>query len=215
MSPDAIRIPLSRTETASIRAQITAASTTPRDLFSQDVRDAVHKVTDGVPRLINQLCDHALLRAYAAGNDSVRRETVEAWAELQQLPATCHAEPQEDSETIIEFGKLDDGQALSEPCAMSEPGGVEVPRPDGNPPGAFACCKLDAGDAITRSGQRLDALSDTLDGLHDDPGDQFEPAGRIIPEVNLVYHDPVDLLNEDFQEEEVIADRYVGRPNRR
>ncbi|MGI6419557.1 MAG: ExeA family protein [Thermoguttaceae bacterium] len=203
---------LSRTETGEcIRAQITAASTTPRDLFSQDACDAVHKATDGVPRLINQLCDHALLRAYAAGNDSVRRETVEeAWAELQQLPATCHAEPQEDSETIIEFGKLDDGQALSEPCAMSEPGGVEVPRPDGNPPALRVA--PDAGDAITRSGQRLDALSDTLDGLHDDPGDQFEPAGRIIPEVNLVYHDPVDLLNEDFQEEEVIVDRYVGRP---
>ena len=70
----------------------------------------------------------------------------------------------------------------------------------------------DAGDAIRRSGQRLDALSDTLDGLHDDPVDQFEPAGRIIPEVNLVYHDAVDLLNEDFQEEEVIVARYGGQP---
>lgn len=203
---------LSRTETGEcIRAQIAAASTAPRDLFSEDACAAVYEATDGVPRLINQLCDYALLRACAAGNDSIGRETVvEAWAELQQLPATSRAEFQEDRETIIEFGKLDDGQVLIEPGARNAPGGVEVPRPEDDPPTLRVA--PDAEDAIRRSGRQLDALSDTLVGLDDDPGDRFEPAGRIIPEVNLVYHDPVDLLNEDFQEEEVIVDRYAGQP---
>ena len=161
-------------------------------------------------RLINQPRLRLAPRC-AAGNDSIGRETVvEAWAELQQLPATSRAEFQEDRETIIEFGKLDDGQVLIEPGARNEPGGVEVPRPEDDPPTLRVA--PDAEDAIRRSGRQLDALSDTLVGLDDDPGDRFEPAGRIIPEVNLVYHDPVDLLNEDFQEEEVIVDRYAGQP---
>lgn len=201
-----------RTETGEcIRTQIAAASTAPRALFSDEACEAVHQATDGVPRLINQLCDHALILTYADGKDSVSRETVEeAWADLQQLPATSHAQCEEDRETIIEFGGLDDGPTLSEPDAIAKTGGIEAP------PAAASLPPLrvapDAQEVITRSSQKLDAVSDAIDDLDDDPDERFEPAGRITPQMDLVLHDPVDPLNEGFQEEEVvIVDRY-GRP---
>ena len=52
----------------------------------------VHKATDGVPRLINQVCDHVLLLAYAAGIRRIEPAHVEeAWADLQQLPTPWNA----------------------------------------------------------------------------------------------------------------------------
>ena len=60
-------------------------------IFSPEACQAVHRTTDGVPRLINQVCDHALLLAYVAGRKWIEPSGVEeAWADLQQLPArTC------------------------------------------------------------------------------------------------------------------------------
>ena len=40
-------------------------------------RDLVYEVTGGVPRLVNQLCDLALVYAYTKGNKSVTRLTVQ------------------------------------------------------------------------------------------------------------------------------------------
>ena len=54
----------------------------------------VHKATDGVPRLINQVCDHVMLLAYAAGIRRIEPAHVEeAWADLQQLPTPWNAPP--------------------------------------------------------------------------------------------------------------------------
>ena len=80
----------------------------------------VHKATDGVPRLINQVCDHVLLLAYAAGIRRIEPAHVEeAWADLQQLPTPWNAPaarpPTGDS--VIEFGGLDDGPLELPPIA--------------------------------------------------------------------------------------------------
>ena len=57
------------------------------DLFSEEACQSVFKAADGVPRLINQLCDHALLVAYVAGCRMIDPAQIEeAWADLQQLP---------------------------------------------------------------------------------------------------------------------------------
>ena len=45
------------------------------------------QATGGVPRLIKQVCDHALLLAYAEGATRIDSAGIqEAWADLQQLP---------------------------------------------------------------------------------------------------------------------------------
>ena len=57
------------------------------EAFSADAVGSVHVLTDGVPRLTAQLCDHALVLAAAAGLKQVTKDLVEeAWSDLQQLP---------------------------------------------------------------------------------------------------------------------------------
>lgn len=48
-----------------------------RNLFSQAATDLVHEATGGVPRLVNQLCDYALVYAFTDGRKRVMRLTVQ------------------------------------------------------------------------------------------------------------------------------------------
>lgn len=188
---------LNRSETKEcLRAQLAAASASDM-LFTEEACDAVYQATDGVPRLINQLCDHALILAFADGLTGIgRSEVEEAWADLQQLPTPWNGDSQDhSSEGVIEFGGLETDEGTFESSEEDDEDDVySVP--------AFRVTS-DEDDLIERSHERLDGIEESLEQL-----DDFQPAGSIRPEVELVFHDPSDLLNEDFQEEEVVADRY-------
>jgi hypothetical protein len=105
--------PLNRDESWQyIRAQIAACGATPDDVFTSDAAAAVFEATDGVPRLVNQLCDRALHFAVEAGQVRVDRPAVqEAWSDLQRLPTPWET-PSVDSviveSDVIEFGNLRD-----------------------------------------------------------------------------------------------------------
>lgn len=105
--------PLDGCETAAYIASQVDAVRGPRnrlatELFDEMAARAVYQATDGVPRLVNQVCDHALLLAYNTGKSVISAADVEAaWAELQQLPSPWSDEPAEAS-AVIEFGSLDD-----------------------------------------------------------------------------------------------------------
>ncbi|MBK7949966.1 MAG: AAA family ATPase [Deltaproteobacteria bacterium] len=59
--------PLSADETvAYVRHRISVAAGEPKDLFTESALREVHRRTGGIPRLVNQLCDRALLAGYAA-----------------------------------------------------------------------------------------------------------------------------------------------------
>ncbi len=59
--------PLSAHETrAYVRHRLSVAAGEPKDLFSDAALREVHRRTGGIPRLVNQLCDRALLAGYAA-----------------------------------------------------------------------------------------------------------------------------------------------------
>ena len=59
--------PLDATETrAYVRHRLAVAAGEPKDLFSDAALREVHRRTGGIPRLVNQLCDRALLAGYAA-----------------------------------------------------------------------------------------------------------------------------------------------------
>ena len=47
------------------------------DIFSLSATDAVHEATRGVPRLVNQLCDLAMVYAYTKGQKRILRLTVQ------------------------------------------------------------------------------------------------------------------------------------------
>jgi type II secretory pathway predicted ATPase ExeA len=189
---------MNRSETKEcIRVQLAAASASD-DVFTAEACDAVYQATDGVPRLINQLCDHALILAFADGQTSIGRSGIEeAWADLQQLPTPWNGDSEErPSEDIIEFGGLESDDPTFE---SSDEGDLE----DAGSVPAFRVTPAE-DDLIVQSSERLDGIEESLEQLEDD----FQPAGSIGTEVELVFHDPSDLLNEDFQEEEVVVDRY-------
>lgn len=79
-------------------------------IFTADALQAVHTATAGIPRLVNQVCDHALTWAASHRRSTVDASTVQdAWADLQQLPAPW-SEPTTSS-AAIEFGDLDEEPA--------------------------------------------------------------------------------------------------------
>lgn len=189
---------MNRTETRECIQRQLAAASASTVVFTSEACDAVHQATDGVPRLINQLCDHAMVLAFADGRMKIERCVVEeAWADLQQLPSPWNGEREEQSsEDIIEFGGLEsDDSTLDLSDENDREDAYSVPALRVTP---------DENDLIEESRQRLDDIEESLEQLDDD----FQPAGSIGPEVELVFHDPADLLNEDFQEEEVVVDRY-------
>ncbi len=59
--------PLSAEETrAYVRHRVAIAAGEPKELFSEAALRQIHRRTGGIPRLINQLCDRALLAGYAS-----------------------------------------------------------------------------------------------------------------------------------------------------
>ncbi|MCO6042511.1 AAA family ATPase [Aeoliella sp. ICT_H6.2] len=113
--------PLSHHDTAQyVRGHLAAAGANPDELFTADALDAVYRATDGIARLVNQVCDRALVLAAAHQQTQVSKQLVEgAWADLQQLPTpwnlpevpdTCSGDDDDDSE-IVEFGPLSEDSA--------------------------------------------------------------------------------------------------------
>jgi general secretion pathway protein A len=79
--------PLDAGEThAYVRHRLELAGGSP-DVFEVGALRAVHRLSGGVPRLINTICDRALLGAYAQRRDVVDRATVRA-AAREVLPAS-------------------------------------------------------------------------------------------------------------------------------
>lgn len=117
--------PFGREETIQfVRAQVAASGAGPNDLFADEAWDAVFEATDGVPRLINQLCDRSLVKAGEANLSQIDRTIVQAaWADIQQLPAPWETPPPTTEPPaplqVVEFGQLDELEEPSQPTAAS------------------------------------------------------------------------------------------------
>lgn len=127
--------PLNYDETAGyMHAQIAAAGGEASRLFADDAWQAVYHASGGIPRLINQVCDHALILAAASGRRVLDAALIEeAWADLQQLPLPWPTKTNAASttaETVVEFGSLaaDDSDAaeLCDPAPVTPPDAREV-----------------------------------------------------------------------------------------
>ncbi len=68
--------PLSKSEVAAYVAHRLAVAGAKQPLFSAALMGRLYRLSAGVPRVINLLCDRALLGAYAEGADRVRRATL-------------------------------------------------------------------------------------------------------------------------------------------
>lgn len=114
--------PMNRQQTSNyIRHQLTMAGLQPQQLITEEATHAVYAACDGVPRLTNQVMDHALALAITRNQCPVSAALVEeAWSDLQQLPAPWHvgadksplaAAHKADDHSTVEFGTLEDDQS--------------------------------------------------------------------------------------------------------
>ena len=79
--------------TAYVRARLQRAGRADPGLFEADALARIAEVSEGIPRLINVVCDAALVTGFATGAQSITRALVEeAWADYAFL-APPRAEP--------------------------------------------------------------------------------------------------------------------------
>jgi type II secretory pathway predicted ATPase ExeA len=193
--------PLGRDETIYyVQEQIRRCGASADSLMTGDAQAAIHTATDGIPRLINQVCDHALMLAALGGHRGIDAAGIEeAWADLQQLPVPLHEPPPLASEgagnsgATIEFGQLDE------------------PRPVA---GSIGPSTADAASAS------LEAISRTVEALASEPNgagvitgtaaDDFSPAALSGTEVELIFHAAHDPFGNNWEEEEIVIDRYAS-----
>ncbi len=183
-----------------IWTQIDMAGGVGKSLFPEATCKAVYHATDGVPRLVNQVCDHALLLACAAGHKKIHAAHIEeAWADLQQLPTPWNGEAPcgGDAGGVIEFGQLDDEGDLSSAGEAESPDTIPVLRIS-EPSDELADRQPSIEDGVDRIAKMLDQV--------ETEETDFEPAGSIGPEVELHFNASWDPFGEDFAEEETVED---------
>ncbi len=153
---------------AYVRAHIERADGNPSELFDDQAFRAIREVTDGCPRHINQVCDHAMIFAATRGQkpitDSLVRET---WFDIQQIPgipasvssssgptdsstvAGVKVAEDADGWTVLEFGSLDDDseQTNSDPLPVET---VEQPNFEAEQESAVPN-PVTEGDGVTHS----------------------------------------------------------------
>jgi hypothetical protein len=191
---------LNRTDTKDyIQWQLSAAGGRGDSIFPEQACHSVFQATGGVPRLINQVCDHALLLAYVAGCKTIDPANIEeAWADLQQLPTPWTDGPKSDQagSGVIEFGSLDD-----------QADGTPSPSHDVKASAPALRISLPAEEAEA-DGPEPDRQIHRIERLLAEVGDDFQPAGSIGPEIELRFEGEVHPFQEQFEHEEVVADRY-------
>ncbi len=197
--------PLDHAETvAYLRSQCAAASMNWDSTFETGCDDAVFTITDGVPRLINQLCDHALVRAQEQGRSRIKTgEIEEAWRQIQQLPSPSPAsfapaanvsdEPGPASgERVVAGGSFGgDGGTAIEFCSLED----ELLLRHDVPAGDVPASDLPGSEMATDVVAFEEAAGDPWTG----------------PEVELVFDPADDPFEEYFDSEEPVAERLVVR----
>lgn len=175
--------------------------------FPVEAMDAVYRVTDGVPRLVNQLCDHALLLAANQRNPRVDRHGIEdAWADLQQLPGPWHADHPQAAKPVdagvIEFGQLADDASFS----------VEFDALEDDVPVA----KHASVPALESPGVTFAAFSPRSESQPADLREEWPFVAPINPPIAVsqpvvvAVPQMVNPFGDDFEEEELVLDRYAG-----
>jgi type II secretory pathway predicted ATPase ExeA len=157
-------------------------------VFSQDGLETIHRATGGTPRLINQLCDHALILAATSGQLVLDAERVEeAWADLQQLPAPARSPGVGATESaaagVIEFGPLDETESS-------------------------------AVDSTEQVSPTMDTIEQEVDHATCEETQLVELPEAIgsseAPQVELIFHPAHDPFTEEFAEEELVVDQYAS-----
>ena len=200
---------LNREETGKyICEQVLAAGGNHETVFNNEALSAVFDATDGIPRLINQLCDHALIMAALGGHATVTADVIqEAWADLQQLPTPWNepaASGSAGGQHVIEFGALDDDDApASVPFMTTEEDAtdediVETP--------AEVAVEAEVESQLDQIETHVAAAQETLE--EETPAATSEPAEEVAPPEPTLAANPFD--DDAFEEEIAVVDAYAS-----
>jgi type II secretory pathway predicted ATPase ExeA len=210
--------PLDHAETvAYLRTQMRMAGLDWDATFETGCDDAVFSATDGVPRLVNQLCDHALVAAAEAGRARVARADIAAaWGEIQRLPPPAALARGAVDRAVEEYAATDATDGIEAAAHLdnaftrgvadtfgSDAGVVEF--------GSFGEDAESGADAVAATVGRHPAAADV--GGPAAGGDDAALAGDPWrgPEVELVFDAASDPFEEYFEQEEPVMERYVMR----
>ncbi len=205
--------PLSHSDTAQfIRGHLAAAGAAPDELFTADALDAVYRATDGIARLVNQVCDRALVLAAGHGQLQVTKEIVAgAWADLQQLPTPWNlpdtpamAEDREDhAEQVIEYGPLSDDHgdmSKTTPFAKaSDPPATRMYEPEGEE------ADDEQGQTVAWSAGQVESKAVVAVEPAEEPSRRELEDSNVPDGISTVD----DLFGNDF-DEEVVIDEYTS-----
>jgi len=212
--------PLDSTETQNlIRHQLKICGVEPATVFTDAALQAAYRASDGIPRLTNQICDHALVMACAGEVKPVDAQGIEeAWSDLQQLPTPWSevagysdpAAPADDG--VVEFGLLDDGaetSSLGESIPMADVAAIEIDATHGSAQDDALAAYLPVLP-INVEQETDEKLSELESHLADWEAD-YEPVIAKQPEVELMLTETRrDPFGEDFVEVTPIVDRYLA-----
>ena len=81
------------------------------ELFESEAINLIHEKSDGCPRVVNQICDQAIILAASAGSDRITEKfVIEAWKHVQCIPGNptrfaenLHSQTDANHEIGIEF----------------------------------------------------------------------------------------------------------------
>ncbi|MBL8167762.1 MAG: AAA family ATPase [Acidobacteria bacterium] len=95
--------PLKADEVAAyIRTRLKVAGANRLDLFTADAVALLYRASEGIPRLINNLCDNALLTGYALNARTIGADVISEVAEsLDLLQPMIQADPRETLQTAL------------------------------------------------------------------------------------------------------------------
>ena len=204
-----------------VQEQLRRAGADPAQLFTEPALKAIHTASDGIPRLVNQVCDHALMLAALGGHKQLGVDGIqEAWADLQQLPVPWRepagsptaqpaaAHPAGNEPAVVEFGQLDENinTAVTQvgPFRSIEAASADV-QLDTIEDGLSALRE----DSATEDSATIPAEFTAEPRSKEGEPDDFSPVDESATEVELIFHSAHDPFGGDWQEEEVIIDRYA------
>jgi len=107
-----------------VRHQLRIAGQVPEAIITQDALQAVFSASQGIPRLVNQLMDHAMVLVAQHATDSITQDVIhDSWGKLQQMPTlwstSSSASHASSAMNPIEFGSLEeDGPAFTSPVTQ-------------------------------------------------------------------------------------------------
>lgn len=153
-----------------------------QEVFTGEAVDAIFRHSEGIPRLINQICDNAMLAAYTESAPRVSSRLVDEVVSQMMALTACSTKPQPRGAFARQALGIDGRPEVSVHAAPKQrPAASEPPRTPAED--AFAARFHELDRMITRLADRLEASEQTLadfqKGLGQTTGDRSEVAAEL------------------------------------